>query len=304
MTAIIGMSSTETGDVITKEQIEKFQEEGYLFLPGFFDDEKVERLKNEADRILELAINSSLANNRKSKRLHLNDHDDRTQSIRNVQPFIDLSRVFRRVAVKDLPPLLRPIMADKPVSLDRTSQLNYKQPLPNPIEELNGAPFTGDYPVHADWPYFEEKAPKPTDFVIGSLFIDACTKDNGSLEIWPGSHKQKLKHEDTDLGAFAVPPERIDYEAGQRICGPAGSILFFDAKLVHSSEPNSTKGPRRMAIYRHAPASNVENQINDGSARPKGYGFPTGLIESAYENEYRRLKQQQRYEDRFTAPDI
>lgn len=298
------MSTTEAGKAVSEEQIEQFNEEGYLFFPSFFNPEKVKRFRNEANRILELAVNSSLANKRKSQRLHLNEHDNGTQSVRNVQPFIDISRVFKRVAVNDLPPLLRPLMDDSPVSLDRTAQLNYKQPLPTPIEELEGAPFTGDYPVHADWPYFEGKAPLPSEFVIGSVFIDACTKDNGSLEIWPGSHKQKFEHEDTDLGALAVPQERIDNQAGQRICGPAGSILFFDARLVHSSEPNTTNGPRRMAIYRHAPASNVENPIKDGSARPGGYGFPREINESTFENEYRRLKRQQEYEDRFSAPDV
>lgn len=298
------MSSTETGDTLSREQVEQFKEEGYLFLPRFFSDDKVDCFRNEADWILELAVNSSLANNRHCQRLSLNEHDDGTQSVRNIQPFIDLSRVFKRVAVNDLPSLLRPLMDDKPVSMDRTSQLNYKQPLPNPIKELAGAPFTGDYPVHADWPYFEGKAPIPTDFVIGSVFIDACTEDNGPLEVWPGTHKQKFEHEHTDLGAFAIPPERIDYEAGQKVCGPAGSILLFDARLVHSSEPNSTEGPRRIAVYRHAPASNVETRIEDGSARPGGYGFPQEIIESTYENEYRRLKRQDEYEDRFTAPEV
>lgn len=297
------MSSTKTGDVLSRGQVEQFNEEGYVFLPGFFDDDKIERFRNEADRILELTVNSSLANNRQSRRLSLNNHDDGTQSVRNLQPFIDLSRVFKRVAVNDLPPLLRPLMDDKPVSMDRTSQLNYKQPLATPVEELDGAPFTGDYPVHADWPYFEGKAPTPTDFVIGSVFIDACTEDKGPLEVWPGTHKQKFEHEKTDLGAFAVPPDRIDHEAGQKVCGPAGSILLFDAKLIHSSEPNLTGEPRRIAVYRHAPAGNVENPIRDGSARPGGYGFPQAIIESTYENEYRRLKRRDKYEDRFTAPD-
>lgn len=297
------MSPTEIRDSLSQDQVEQFQKDGYLFLPGFFDDQ-IKQFKNEADRILELVVNSSLANNRMNRRLSLNGHDDGSQSVRNVQPFIDLSLVFKRMAVNFLPPLLHPLMDDKPVSLDRTSQLNYKQPLPKPVKEFDGAPFSGDYPVHADWPYFEGKAPVPANFVISSVFIDACTEDNGSLEIWPGTHEQKFDHEKTELGAFAIPQNIIDQDAGQKVCGPAGSVLLFDAKLVHSSVPNQTDGPRRLAIYRHAPKSNVETQIQDGSARPGGYGFPRAITESAYENEYRRLKRLGEYEDRFVAPTI
>lgn len=296
------MWSTETGKSLAGEQIEQFKEDGFVFLPGFLDDETIGRLREEADRIMELAINSSLANDRKSQRLSLNDHNNGNQSVRNVQPFIDISLPFKRLAVDIIPPLLRPLMEDDPVSLDRLSQLNYKQSLPDPIPELNGAPFSGDYPVHADWPYFEGKAATPTDFVIGSVFIDECTEANGALEIWPGTHEQTFDHETTDLGAFSVPQDQVDYDGGQTICGSAGSILFFDAKLVHSSGVNSTSGPRRIAIYRHGPANNVETTIHGGSARPKGYGFPREIIETTFEHEYRRLKRNQEFEDRFSAP--
>lgn len=298
------MSSTDTKPELSKEKIQEFNEKGYTVLPGFFGDEDVQTFKKEANRLLELAINSSLANDRRSRRLVLNEHDDGTQSIRVIQPFIDLSRIFKRVAVNDLPPLIRPLMDDTPVSYDRTSQLNYKQPLPDRIPELEGVSFTGNYPVHSDWPYFDGKAPAPTDFVITSVFIDPCTDDNGPLEVWPETHTMTFEHEETDIGAYEVPSDRIDHSDGQPIHGPAGSIVIFDATLVHSSEPNSTDGPRRLAIYRHAPENTVETRIENGSARPGGYGFPQEVIESTYENEYRRMKRNGNFQDRFSALDI
>lgn len=295
-------STTETS--LTKDQIEQFEEEGYLMLSGYLDEETVFRLREEANRILELTVNTSLATNRQSGRLSLNDHGDGGQSVRNIQPFLDISRVFKRIAVTEIPPLLRPLMDDEPISMDRSSQLNYKQPLPEPISELEGAPFIGDYPVHADWPYFDGKAAAPTEFIIGSVFIDECTEENGALEIWPGSHTRTFEHEQTELGAFEVPPDTIDHDAGEPIRGPAGSVLFFDATLVHSSSPNATDGPRRLAIYRHAPKKTVNTDVKDGSARPGGYGFPQECIESTYENEYHRLKRNDLYEDTFTAPKL
>lgn len=287
---------------VTNEQLEQYQKDGYLFLPNFFDDDVITRFRNEANRILELVVNSSLANDRKSKRLGVNQHDDGSQSVRMVYPFMDLSRVFKRVAIDDLPTLLRPLMDDVPVSLDRASQLNYKQPLPEPIEEFDGRELTGAFPVHADWPSFSKKVP-PGGFFISTLFIDACTENNGPVEVWPGTHKEEFEEEKTDLGS-EVPPTRLDHDAGRKILGPAGSILIFNSRLVHSSEPNSTERPRRVAIYRHASARNVTSEVKDGSARPGGFGYPREVIESTYENEYRRLKRQGKFEDRFSAPAV
>ena len=52
-------------------QLARFAEQGYLVLPAVFDAAEVERMRGEADRILELVINSSLALDRTSGRLDL-----------------------------------------------------------------------------------------------------------------------------------------------------------------------------------------------------------------------------------------
>ena len=56
---------------LTGEDLEHFRKNGYLVLPQTFNAEEVARMQHEADRILELIINSSLANGRKSGRLNI-----------------------------------------------------------------------------------------------------------------------------------------------------------------------------------------------------------------------------------------
>lgn len=298
------MPIIEPEEEISEEQIKKFREEGYLYLPEVFDASKLEQLRNEANRILELIVNSSLANKRRSKRLALNNSE--TQSIRSIKPINDLSMQFRRLALHELPPLLRPLTDDDLVSIDPFSQINYKQQLSEPIEEFNGSDVSAGYEPHADWPYLKGKVPLKEDFLIGSVvFIDACTKDNGPLELWPGTHKQEVEHERKSHGGISIPSDVLEGDRSQKILGPPGSVLFFDSRLIHSSERNSTDGPRRLAIYRHTPASAVDADIKNGSARvPSESGYPFELIESAYENEYRRRKRQNKFEDRFKAPDF
>lgn len=295
------MSGTE--EVPSEEHLEQVREEGFLFLPNVFDENEVDRFRSEANRLLELTINSSIANDRRSKRLALNTEGE-TQSVRTVKPINDLSLLYRRLASQELPSLLNPMADDEFVSIDPFSQINYKEPLPEPVEEIDSSEVSPGYEPHSDWHYLEDKVPLGDDFLVASVvFVDACTADNGPLQLWPGTHEREYEHVKKNHGGISIPQDRLDQSDRQEIVGPSGSVLFFDSRIVHSSEPNATDEPRRLAIYRHSPAKIVDSDIMNGAARVAAEsGYPFESIESAYENEYRRLKHRNEYRDRFEAP--
>lgn len=297
------MTISGTEELPSEEQLEQVREDGFVFLPNVFDENEVDQFRSEANRLLELTINSSIANGRRSKRLALNSEEE-TQSVRTIKPINDISLISRRLASRELPSLLDPMADDEFVSIDPFSQINYKEPLPEPVEEIDGSEVSPGYEPHSDWPYLEDKVPLEDDFLVASIvFVDACTSDNGPLQIWPGTHEREYEHVRKNHGGISIPQDCLDQRDRREIVGPSGSVLFFDSRIVHSSEPNSTDEPRRLAIYRHSPANNVDADIMNGSARVTAEsGYPYELIESAYENEYRRLKHQNEYRDRFEAP--
>lgn len=274
---------------LTDEHIREFQKQGYLVLPNFYNEDKVHELQNEANRLLELGINSLIFTNRDRGRLTITEDEDGHQSIRTMTPYIDISRVLKDVATTDLASLLEPLFNEKPISINNLTQLNYKQPLPEPIEQIETTEGDDRFPIHADWPYFKGWAPE--GIVTSILFIDDCTEAKGPLEIWPGTHKQDIDHEESDED-LEVRPENVDHNESEMICGPAGSVLLMNSKVVHSSGPNTTDEPRRLAVYRHASKDNVDAIIKDGSARPNRGEYPTELIETTYEHEFLRLRQQ------------
>ena len=53
------------------DQTAAFGRDGYLVLPGVFDADEVAAMRADADFILELIVNSSLANERQSRRLDI-----------------------------------------------------------------------------------------------------------------------------------------------------------------------------------------------------------------------------------------
>jgi len=105
-------------------------------------------------------------------------------------------------------------------------------------------------PVHADtgqlWPNLKHPTP-PYSLVVNLPMVD-MGPENGSTEIWPGTHVDPSVVM-TD-GEIKVAPEVL--EARRQVSPPiqprvkAGSILIRDIRLWHAGMPNHTQNPRPM----------------------------------------------------------
>jgi len=276
---------------LTTQQLEQFQEDGYLILPSLFNAEEVGRMRQEADRILGLILNSSIALNRISGRLDWMMGQSKLPVVRKIQPINDLSDYLTQVS--NDPRLLDPmrdIMQDEPVLMEE--KLNYKQPLRAVVE---GVPITDArddrFPIHNDWAYYKAQN-YPQEIISSAIAMDDSTTANGPLRVWPGSHRAHLEHEAMELG-LQVLPGSVDFNGGIDILAPAGSVMFFHTLLVHNSRPNTTDGPRRLMIYSHYPARfDLGDDARNGPARRH---------EQPYERQYCDLVQQGAYQDQFKA---
>ena len=257
-------------------QLAQFAEQGYLVLPEAFAAAEVERMRGEADRILELVINSSLTLGRTSGRLDLTQDEAGRQMVRKVQPINDLSLYLSEVAADErlLGPM-RQLMGDEPVLMEE--KLNYKQPLPAPLSGLSPSRADTHFPVHSDWAYYKAQN-YPQSIISSAISMDDCTPESGPLRVWPGSHGAHLEHERGEDGDIHVRPDLIDLHGGQDILAPAGSVMLFHVLLVHNSRSNASGRPRRLMIYSHFPqAAGIGFDVRNGRRR---------FIESPFEWEY------------------
>ncbi|MEZ4866246.1 MAG: phytanoyl-CoA dioxygenase family protein [Caldilineaceae bacterium] len=276
---------------LTDEQQQFFAENGYLILPAVFNAAEVEAMRAEADAILELIINSSLANGRKSGRLDIRQTSRGVQVVRKIQPINDLGLVLAQASADErfIGPM-RAVMGDEPVLMEE--KLNYKEPLPEPVTGFEVRMADDNFPVHSDWAYFKAQN-YPQNIISSAICLDDCTPESGPIHIWPGSHKEHLEHEKIDNG-LQVLPHLIDFDGGIDALAPAGSVLLFHALLIHNSRPNLSGKPRRLMIYSHFPAqANMGFDVRNG---------PTRLRESPYEWAYQRMKVRGEYQDQFRAP--
>ena len=148
------------------------------------------------------------------------------------------------------------------------------------------APFAGDvWEWHQDYIFWREEDGMPTSRVVNvALYLDAVTEFNGPLFFIPrthvqnaidvasrdadvaqtieaayGSHSSWLSNLTADL-KYSLPRELVAKLATRHglvsAKGPAGSLLFFDANLVHASPSNVSPFPRAMVVVTY---NSVEN---------------------------------------------
>ena len=270
--------------------IQHFQEHGYVAMERVFSEEEVQRMRKEADEILELILNSSNSLQRQSGRLDL-VRNEAGYLVRKIQPINDLSLYLSQISADSrlLDPM-RTLMNEEPILMEE--KLNYKQPLPGLSFGFETKPRDTDrFPVHNDWAYYRAQN-YPQGIISSAITLDDCPAESGPIRVWPGTHKSHLEHESVDIG-LQVQPGLVDFEGGEDLLLPAGSVAFFSSLLVHNSRPNFSEKPRRMMIYSHYPASaKMGVDVRNG---------PTRLREAPYEWEYTRMKLRGEGRDVFSA---
>jgi len=109
-------------------------------------------------------------------------------------------------------------------------------------------------PVHVDtgqlWRGLDVATPA-FNLVINVPVVD-MNPENGSTEIWPGTHKDTTVaiHDDIKISAGALAKWRERVTPFQPTIS-AGSVLIRDIRLWHAGMPNRTDNPRPMIAMIH-----------------------------------------------------
>ena len=273
--------------LLDPEQTAAFDRDGYLVLPGVFGGDEVAAMRTDADFILELIVNSSLANERQSRRLDIRRKRGGTMIVRKIQPIVDLAFALAKFSADQR--LLGPmseLMDDEPVLMEE--KLNYKQPVPS-MEAFRVPADDDRFPVHNDWAYYKVNG-YPRGIVSSALTLDECHEGNGPIRVFPGTHKRHIDHLRVRNG-LEVPRGTVDPDQSVAVLAPPGSVMFFHSCLIHTSSPNDSGAPRRVMIYSHFPkAAALGFDIRNG---------PNRLNESPWEWRYQRMKAAGEFVDSF-----
>jgi len=223
---------------LTKEQLEQFDREGYLFFPGQFTREEMKALTDEVPELY-------------SRREAYNVREKGKEAVRTNFAAHMYSKPFAKLARH--PRMVQPVM-------DLFDEEVYMHQF-----KINGKmAFEGDvWQWHQDYGTWLNDDMMPTERAMNvAIFLDDVSEYNGPLMFIPGSHKKGVVQAKHDLTTTSYPLWTVDNDLIAQLIeraggknggivspkGPAGSMILFHSCLVHASSSNLSPW-NRVSVY-------------------------------------------------------
>jgi ectoine hydroxylase len=223
---------------LTKDQLEQFDHDGYLFFPALFSREETRVLVDEVPSLY-------------ARREAYNVREKGKDAVRTNFAAHMYSEPFARLARH--PRMIEPVVElfDEDVYMHQF-KINGKQA------------FDGDvWQWHQDYGTWLNDDMMPTERAMNvAIFLDDVNEYNGPLMFIPGSHKKGVVEARHDLSTTSYPLWVVDNELVAKLVeraggksggivspkGPAGSMILFHSCLVHASSSNLSPW-NRVSVY-------------------------------------------------------
>jgi ectoine hydroxylase-related dioxygenase (phytanoyl-CoA dioxygenase family) len=221
-------------EVLTRDQIDFYDDNGYLVLENRVPDGIMVAVRAEIARFEQMARGMTASDDK----IDLEDtHKPDAPRIRRVKLPNTQSRVIDDLLHSDH--VLAPVRDLIGPNLRlQTSKLNMKS-----------AGYGAAVEWHQDWAFY----PYTNDDVLAvGVIIDDMTPENGPLMVFPGSHKGPVydhHHNGVFAGAMDVMACGFDMQDAVPLMGPAGSISIHHARIVHGSALNRSTRDRRIIFF-------------------------------------------------------
>ena len=220
--------------MLTQEQLDLYEENGYLGVGAVLTDDEVAALCRVTDEFVE-------------KSREVTEHND----IFDLEPGHSAAnpRVRR---IKN--PCLYHTVYDQ--TLRHPNILAIVAQLIGPEIRYNGHKLNMKYPEfgspvewHQDWAFYPHTN---DDLLAVGVVIDDMTVENGALMVLPGSHKgPTLDHHQNGAFIGAVTDPNFTPEGAAPIELKAGGITIHHVRTLHGSAPNTSDKPRRLMLFQY-----------------------------------------------------
>jgi hypothetical protein len=226
---------------VTPEQIEHYQQNGFIVIPGFLDPGELEHWRAVTAAAVEMRLQMSNLNNQRD-------------------PDAFYAQVFTQaLRLADIYRPMAELIFD--ADLGRTAatlagidgiRIWHDQALIKP-------PYGNHTAFHMDDPFWSFSSPNAISIWVA---LDEATLANGCLWYLPGTHKQ-VTYAATGIGEnlgslFKAYPQFRDLEAVAAPC-PAGSAVFHNGLIAHGAGANMTPHARRAMTCAFMPDGSTFN---------------------------------------------
>ncbi|KXS10551.1 phytanoyl-CoA dioxygenase domain-containing 1 [Gonapodya prolifera JEL478] len=248
---------------LTESQLEQFDRDGYLLIPGFLSENDCEGLRNEADRLVDEELDLSTHPGTRFTTTEQDSPDSQTSDVYfmtsgdKVRFFLEPLAVdqtgkrllvpSKRHAVNKIGHalhLLNPVyrrVSSRPEIKSIARDLGFEDPiLVQSMAILKPPRVGGEVSSHQDASFL---GTRPLDTCVGFWWpMEKAEKGNGCLWVVPGSHKGSLKSRMVETGATEQShPQESEWLPVEV---DAGTLVLIHGRLVHKSEANTSQRSR------------------------------------------------------------
>ncbi len=228
-----------TQNLLTKEQVTQFKEEGYVVCESGIKEELLNKLDKELENWIELSRN----------------HDKNFGETMDGKARFDLEVGHTR----DVPKLRR--VANPADISDNFQQVLWDGPVVDKVAQLIGPSVKFHHcklniklpQMETEVYYHQDHSFDPhtnDDMLAILLMLDDATEENGCLRIVPGTHSERYSHFQNGEYTGAIDPA-LNSEFDKRavsIIASRGDVCFMHTWAVHGSQANLSGHPRRLLI--------------------------------------------------------
>jgi len=221
-------------EVLLREQIAFYNDNGYLLLEKRVPGEVMEAVRADIARLVESARGMTASDDK----IDLEDsHKPDAPRVRRVKLPNRQSKVIDDLLHSDH--ILAPVRDLIGPNLRlQTSKLNMKS-----------AGYGAAVEWHQDWAFY----PYTNDDVLAlGLIVDDMGPENGPLMVFPGSHRGPVHnhhHNGCFAGAMDLEACGLDMKDAVPLMGPAGSVSIHHVRTVHGSALNRSAKDRRIIFF-------------------------------------------------------
>ncbi|WP_294952594.1 phytanoyl-CoA dioxygenase family protein [Sulfurovum sp.] len=234
---------------LTEEQLQMFEENGFLLLPEFAEHELCNTIKDIANAHLKHKVppvetETEYVGKSKEERKYITDGKAHLAegriTVRRLRQVYHRDIVFRHwMENKKIRPVLRQVLGEAPViTIAHHNSIMTK--MPHTSTETRW---------HQDFRYWSFEN---DNLVSVWLALDEENSDNGVLEFIPGSHKMSFdlsQFDEKEYFSDTLPQNREI--VAKRVSHPLrkGDVVLFHCKLLHRANRNMTDAPKISFVY-------------------------------------------------------
>jgi len=236
--------------MLTKEQIDFYNEQGYLRVPQVFDPAEIGVLSDELDRLVQDWAFTSEGWTGPWRQVYMDAETEKKSKLTAMHDLQFYSQPWMHAITSSrLVDVVGDILGPN-VELHH-STLHIKPP-------QSGHPF----PMHQDSPFYFHSDGRYVDVLV---HLDDTFHENGEIRFLAGSNKLGALEHVTQMPDGTpctphLPTDKWPLEDTVPVPAKRGDVVLFSIYTIHGSYMNTTRQPRRLVRVGYRDPQNIQTE--------------------------------------------